>query len=90
MEVHTFIKNKQYTHSKGSAWIHPDQQKKNRLTKEKMERPKPLKVYQAWNGLYPVVFVVDDDHDYNEFPLVNSILSNLLHTLYALLTPDSS
>ena len=43
-----------------SVWIHFDRQKKRRSTKEKMERPTPIKTEQAWNTyVYPVA--ADDD-----------------------------
>jgi len=46
----TFIKKEQHLHSQGTLRIHSNQLKKQRLTKEKMDRPKPTKVEQAWHN----------------------------------------
>jgi len=34
--------------------VHSDGVKKQISTKEKMERPTPIKTGQAWSGLYPI------------------------------------
>jgi len=47
----TFIKNEQHLHSQGNLRTHSNQQKKQRLTTEKMDRLKPMKVEQAWHDL---------------------------------------
>jgi len=56
MEVDTrFVKNEQYAHSEDNVWLHPHLQKKNRLTKEKMDRQNPWrcnKPEMAYNLLF--------------------------------------
>ena len=37
---------------------HSDRQKKQKSTKEKMDRLTPMKTTQVWNGLYPAAAVV--------------------------------
>ena len=54
----TFIKNRHYTHSQVSVWIHSDCQKEQWSTKEKVERQIFTSMEQAWNCSYPVA--VDD------------------------------
>jgi len=49
----TFIKNEQYMHADVSAWIPSDWCKEHGSTKERLERPAPTKMEQAWNGLIP-------------------------------------
>lgn len=53
--------------------MHCNKQKKHKLTKENMERPAPMKMEQAGDGLYPVVddyylvlLMCSDTRDFNE------------------------
>jgi hypothetical protein len=54
----TFIKNEWYTDFQFSVWIQSNQQKKHRSTKQRTQKPTPMKIENAWKGLYPVA---DDD-----------------------------
>jgi hypothetical protein len=47
------------TCSQGSVLIHCNKQKKHRLTKESLEKPAPMQMEAARNGLYPVT---DDNY----------------------------
>lgn len=43
----TFMKNEQYMHSQFRVWIQSSWEKEHRTTKEKMERPTPMRTEQG-------------------------------------------
>jgi len=50
----SFTKNEWHTDFQVRTWIHSNHQKKHRSTKQRMEKPTPMKIEKAWKGLHSV------------------------------------
>lgn len=59
------LRMKWYTHSQVSVWMHNDQQKKRRSTKESMERPTSMKT--EWAYILLLLVILPKVHDLSTF-----------------------